>query len=893
MKNCSTTKRRSGKKTVKSILRASVFWGLLTLLALTGCEAQKAYDKGSLLLDQKRYEEAVVKLTEAAGMSEKDMLQGTLDGLGNAIDGLGDGLGKAVDSTLGKKSQEGEGKRGLLGGLFGKKDKQVKQKTEEKQVKQPKEITAGKKKKPQTKYVLKLKEAKEAASKHFFELSQKNLSDTDLLIAKENIQKSIKYASDDSQVHIFSNKIDQSITQVNQMREEVFELSKNNQWDDAIMLMNDALLLFRSMPNKQTYFSQLKEGAYKYFLGRSKDCLIKDDRLQVETFANKALSYLPSESGAKQVLQTLQNRNKADEIVESANAKMEEGEFESALNMFGRAYELFSTRKDLPGLIVNAKERICDKKIQVGHDLVQEGNYAEAIRRFQESKDLLANYREIDDFITETFYKLSDEHHAYAVGYREKELYGNAILHDAISLGYRPGDSPINEEIEIDIDIVKERIKYVIGFAEFKASDRDQELANTLDATALQHLNRAKPANVIVMDRANLESVLDGLNLSAGNIVDSDFSIQSGKLEGVDAIVVGKVLENRVAENTSESYKTSTYFAGYDSIPNPEYNNAVNKVNTATAKLNKAQSSLSLNKFSANLNRTSPSATPLSALVSGFGTSLSASGVNAARNELATAQSQLAGTPRSIQKKRYEKWRYPVLNTIRTCKMKLLIKMIDSSTGSIIFTDQITGDYSKSDSFVQGDGMHNVLNDPLELPSNDAMAEMTLRQITEKLKVFVELASKMNAQKFFVEMQKAQEQADQEQAVENCINYLFAYPTGHEHTNDMLHYLKDVLSEEIDLIELENALQKHCHVAMEHAVFPAQMIERDGCVWITQIMTVVDEKIKLPCTIIDIEGRSINGISELETLMAQYGVGQRISVTLKTDTDIILTEFQL
>ena len=138
--------------------------------------------------------------------------------------------------------------------------------------------------------------------------------------------------------------------------------------------------------------------------------------------------------------------------------------------------------------------------------------------------------------------------------------------------------------------------------------------------------------------------------------------------------------------------------------------------------------------------------------------------------------------------------------------------MLDSMTGSIIFTDQITGISAKADQVIEGDAVRNVPEDPLELPDDITMLDDGIKSAVIKLNRSLELASKMHGQRFVVSMRKAEESKDAATATENCIKYLFAYPIGHDHTTKMLSYLDNSISTEKDLVDLRSLLRKHSHI---------------------------------------------------------------------------------
>lgn len=872
--------RRNNGKNGKSMRKRQEFGCLflisLALLFFTGCAADNAFKEGSALLERGNYDKAIVKLTEAVELSEKDSIQGTMDD-----------VGKTFDDTVG----------GLLDGLFGKKNKQAKQKTGNKQITHAKKTTTSKKQKPPSKYQLKLLEAKQKGAENHFEEAKKDVTKTDLGLAKTHLDKSVEYNPAVDKFHKLLEEVTECIKDTERMRRQAFELSRINKWDDAVSIMNKALRQYRSMPEAKQSLAQLRRGAYRYHVKLSEEFLEKDDRKQAQAEAKQALSYSLNGAEAKAVIEELRKRGRADDLVLVAGEKMNVGECEQALELLEQAHELYPSMANLSELMLNAKKAVCDKRIDKGNDCLQDGQYCKALRCFRDSKELLVDYRNINAFIEEASHKLADEHLSRAKDYYNRNLYGNALLYNVLSLGYAPTNFEAKGQLIANKDEIKKQIKYVVGYVGFKSSKKNRELANTLEAIALQHLNRVKPPNVLIMDRLDLEDVMSEQNLNITDLVDPDFRIESGKLKGVDALIIGQILENKTLTSRTSSYGRTRYQSGLKPESNPNYATATRAVDDAAKELKKAQDELSSAQGTHSLYNILAAMggqeMPGGRMIQNSNVSMKQKAVNNARNILSAAQNRLASTPTQIMIPNILSHTYSIYHVTKTGKISCFIKMLDSMTGSIVFTDRIVGKHEEFDRFVEGDSMRNVTADPLDLPDDMSMADKAMEITIEKMNSSLELASKKHGHRFVANMRKAEAAEDIEKAVENCIKYLFSYPVGYDHTNKMLRYLEGIISDEKDMLVLDKLLQQHCHVLLERAEFPAILRERDEQVWITDLKTKVAEDIKFPCTLIAIDGRPLGSIKEVEAIMTQYGVGDKMSITVLSEEKNISAEIKL
>jgi len=257
------------------------------------------------------------------------------------------------------------------------------------------------------------------------------------------------------------------------------------------------------------------------------------------------------------------------------------------------------------------------------------------------------------------------------------------------------------------------------------------------------------------------------------------------------------------------------------------------------------------------------------------------------------AQQQLNSTPQQRSVPNILPHSYPIQHVTRTARISLFIKVLDTMTGSIIFTDRITGSYTQSDKHVEGDSFRNVIADPLDLPDNPAMSDKAMHKTIKDMRRSLSVATKKHGQRFVTKMRRAEKIGDSEQAVENCIRYLFAYPVGSDYTNKMISYLESLIPTEKDLVNLNSMLQKQCSVLLRRAQFPASLIDRKNRVMITRLFARMPGHIKMPCTLVAIDGTPVKSIKQVDAIMTQYAVGDRVAVTVASNNKNFSAEIEL
>jgi hypothetical protein len=555
--------------------------------------------------------------------------------------------------------------------------------------------------------------------------------------------------------------------------------------------MEEALRMHHTLPGGEGDLSLIKERAYQYHVGRAQQGLLADDLDAVETEAQSALSYRDNGSAAQELLQTVRNRREAIELVSQAMKLLEQADYEEALRVLQQAQRLHPSRAGLSELLGRARRGVCDARIAQGREAMSAGQYPEALKLFKASDGLLSGYGGVTALIADAKSRLAQRHIRGAEQDLADGYAGSAALHATLALGYEPTAFEAQRQLGLAIGQVQQQVRYTIDFVGFQTSGKDQAAANLLEAAALEHLLRTKPANVTLVQRAEPAA-------------------------GDNALLAGEVLDSGVtSETTKTSQGESVYQDGYRPEPNPEYAQAAAEVDTALTELEHAREVLAEAEARlARYERADPA--DGEAMLRRRRAQADAAEarqrlVNAA-TRVGTAQVRAASTPREVMVPNMLTHTYPIQTATWTARVHCTVKLLDVATGEVLLAERVEGRHAESDEFVAADPMHNVEEDPLEMPDDARLLKAAVDAMTSKLRRVLDTAVGKHGDRFVRQVEQAKTAGDATAAVDGCVKYLFAYPTHAAQTDEMVNYLRSYLGLENELIDLTPLLRKHCHV---------------------------------------------------------------------------------
>jgi hypothetical protein len=462
---------------------------------------------------------------------------------------------------------------------------------------------------------------------------------------------------------------------------------------------------------------------------------------------------------------------------------------------------------------------VCDGLLEQGRQALAAHDSVAAMHFFRRSQTLLAGYGDVDALLLEARTRLAEVHLEASRQYQQSGANGCAVLHATAALGYQPDDFEARRQLGQSAEHVREEVSYAMAFVGFEAAPEHQSPAAILGSTALEHLMRVRPTNVLLVERADLQAILDEHDLSATDLIDPTSRVAAGRLQGVDALLVGQIIEGRVTiESKRTGHGESVWQDGFRPEPNPDHVHAAKTLDRAVHELENARKRLA--ETEANLARyrhvdpANPEEMARRRRAQSDVDEAKQRLVNAA-TDVGAAQARLAMIPPEVLVPNMVKHQYPVETFTKDARVTCMLKMLDTATGQILIAERIEGRHAQSDRVIAADPRRNVPEDPLDLPPEAAMLESATHAATTRLKQVLSLACTKHGERFAEQFRRRQAAGDAVGAVDNAVKYLFAYPTGHDQTNAMVDYLRGYLSEESQLLDIRQLLRSHCLILGE------------------------------------------------------------------------------
>lgn len=680
------------------------------------------------------------------------------------------------------------------------------------------------------KYRDKLAEVKVLAGQFLYREAQNRLQQADLGGAQGYLERCVKFCPQEPTYEALRQRVLQAIAEAERVRADALALAEQRQWQAAGQRMDEALTLYRTLPGGEADRARIRDRAYRYYVDRADQRLRANDLAEAQAEATTALTYQTSGREAKTILETVQNRREAGELIARGQTLLGQAQPEEALRTLERAARLHPSHPDLADLLGQAKRAVCDHRLAQGRSALATRDYPAALRLFQSSRDLLDGYGGVEALLTEVRSRLAERHLELSQQYQQEGAAGLATFHAGAALTYLPGSAAAQSQLGQCAGQVRQEVGYTVAFTGFEAAPAQQSLAALLDAAALEHLTRTHPENVRIVERADVPPVPNVKiaersdvppipNEEIPNTIernDPPLRAATGPRQDVDAVIGGQVLEGKV---TSESKLTgqgeSVYQDGYRRQPNPDRVPAASALDAAVQELERcrhqlAEAEVRLERFQ-RVDPRNPEEVARKRKAQAEVDEAKRRLLHAAE-DVGAAKVRLASIPPEVLVPNMVKHRYPIETFTWTARVVCLIKMLDTATGEVLCAERVDGQESRSDRTVAADPARNVPQDPLVLPSESTLLETAANSALVKLRRTLSQACARHGQRFLVTMQRAEASGDPVGAVDNGIKYLFAYPTGDAHANAIVDALRRYLANEDGLLDARATLRTHCHV---------------------------------------------------------------------------------
>lgn len=352
---------------------------------------------------------------------------------------------------------------------------------------------------------------------------------------------------------------------------------------------------------------------------------------------------------------------KAEILYKEALSLIDAKQLEKAIEVLNRVVHIhpfYSGASDkLNSIKIKLEE--AEKQYDRGRELVSKKAVDEAEACFAETLKLYPHHNACKESLASILYQKAREHES-------RELTGSAIAAYLRILDIMPTYQDTKARLSILEEGIRQRIIYRVALIPFKNYSSENGVADAVYERVLKYISQQKQSSIEIIDREELRVILDEQKLSLSGLIESESVIPAGKIKGVDAVITGKLLSYKVAQDVNTESRFKKYQSGTVQKYNPEYDKAVQNLRNAEQ---------------------SPKAS------STFGAVLS--GLN-----IGLARAVLNETPQYIDEPVYSNWHYKIIHHKKTALIKVSSRLINTRTGNVLFSEIADEEISASDDTV-------------------------------------------------------------------------------------------------------------------------------------------------------------------------------------------------
>jgi curli biogenesis system outer membrane secretion channel CsgG len=357
---------------------------------------------------------------------------------------------------------------------------------------------------------------------------------------------------------------------------------------------------------------------------------------------------------------------------------MDEGARAEGAKNLERAIILYEKASDYPPVDPALTKKLETLKAKAGQlyfeesvKLVRQGRLYAAMKKLEAARNLVPSIQN-DPLYKEHVTVTSDALMKRADKFTEKELWGNALVWMQKIEIVNPNYPELFQKT-IDVkDSINKRIRKSIAVFDFSSPSAEKDAGKIAANKLIAYLHKNASADLRIIERENLQSILKEMQLSQTGLVDIKTAQSVGKMRGIDTFIMGDVLHFSTKYTDAPSLNQVRVLVNEDDVPNPDWSDW-------------------------RIVNPKPS-----------------------------AEDMKNAPPRTI-KKPYKQGVAKI-----SALLEISFKLVDTQTGENIFANTVSGRLIKEDKYQDGVPMAGINQDPLELPSEaEVLDEITNQKVSD------------------------------------------------------------------------------------------------------------------------------------------------------------------
>ncbi|MGB2987935.1 MAG: hypothetical protein WBE26_18860 [Phycisphaerae bacterium] len=291
-----------------------------------------------------------------------------------------------------------------------------------------------------------------------------------LQAAEKELKSVFAFAPNDAEAKTLHEQVRAARSAALAKSSEAIRLAEAKQWDASLASLDDAVLLDQSLPGSRETANRIGREAASYFIDLAREALGRGQLSEAEQHAERSLDYDSHSSDAASILNEAARRKAAIRLVESGSLHFAAGRYNNALRDFTEADQSFST----------SESRQAIQRTHIG--------------------------------LAETFA-------ADAQAQFERQSWGHALLFSLIANHFKPQLVPATRLSDC-VDRISDDLQYGIAvIATPSPRDPTGAISDSLVAAVIEETLRQKSPHVSIVEREDLEAILNEQDMSVSDIV--------------------------------------------------------------------------------------------------------------------------------------------------------------------------------------------------------------------------------------------------------------------------------------------------------------------------------------------------------------------------------------
>lgn len=519
--------------------------------------------------------------------------------------------------------------------------------------------------------LIKAKQAIASAGRNFPAL-EKIAKDVDVMAAMDPQSSEIKALRNDLAVKISDLKA--TLKTLYQQAE--IDMQKED-WTAAMAKLNQVNEIFPNYEATGNRLARSRQEGVRALYQQGHDLGKQEDwKAAAETF-KMAMEINPNYLDVSKRYQDAKLKDNLKYYMDAAARAEAARKLELAITLYEKASEYPSVDPAVAGKLEALKAKTGQIYFDESVNLVRQGKLYAAMKKLEMARKYVPSMQN-DPLYKEHLTVACDALMKRAGKYNDKELWGNALFWMQKIEEVNPNYPELFQKMIEVKDSINKRIRKSIAVFDFSSPSADKDAGKIAANKLIAYLHKNASADLRIIERENLQSILKEMQLSQTGLVDIKTAQSVGKMRGIDTFIMGDVLHFSTKYTDAPSLNQVKVLVDEEDVRNPEFSDWLI--------------------------------------------------VNPRPNE----EDLKNAPPRTIKRKNYQLVSYKQGAAKISALLEISFKLVDTQTGENIFANTVSGTLIKEDKYQDGVRMAGIVQDPLELPTEaEVLNEITNEKVSE------------------------------------------------------------------------------------------------------------------------------------------------------------------